>query len=98
MEHRRKNPSRKAGASLGSDSQLNSANEAESPFVYRKTYCLPKGRRVSFCLDAASSKMICEWHPNVPTGKLLNKIMPEYLAARHDFFSGLGVSVLVVDL
>lgn len=98
MEHRRKNPNRQAGASLGSDNQPYSAKRTESPFAHRKTYLLPKGRQVSFCLDFANSQIVCEWRPGVPNGKLLRKIWADYLAVRHDFLSGLGVSVAVIDL
>lgn len=98
MEHQRKNPSRKAGASLGSDNQTSSAKNTESPFAYSKTYCLPKGITIKFQLDATMGRANCEWSPEIPTGKLLRKLWPHYSAARHDFFSGLAATVLVIDL
>lgn len=98
MEHRRKDPSRNAGASPGSDGYSITRNGGAKPFAYRKTYRLPKGRKIEFCFEAATQCVDCEWEPAVPTGKLLGKIWPAYLAARHDFFAGLGGTVLVVDL
>ncbi len=94
----RKNPSRKAGASLGSDGNSNTRNSGANPFAYRKAFQLPKGRKIEFCFDAATRSIDCEWEPAVPTGKLLRKIWPAYLAARHDFFAGLGETMLVIDL
>ncbi len=98
MQHQRKNPSRKAGASLGSDAKSHTRNGGANPFAYRKTYQLSKGRKIEFCLDAISRRVDCEWEPALPTGKLLRKIWPTYVAARHDFFAGLGETVLVIDL
>jgi hypothetical protein len=97
MEHQRKNPHRKAGASLGGDPQSNSAKSAESPFAYCKTYSLPKGRTIKFRFDATSGEAHCEWSPDIPKGKILRKLWPHYFAARHDFFSGLGGTVVVIE-
>lgn len=98
MQHRRKNPSRKAGASLGSDENSDTRNGGANPFAYRKAYQMPKGRKIEFCLDAVSRCVDCEWEPAVPTGKLLCRIWPAYVVARQDFFAGLGETVLVIDL
>lgn len=98
MQHQRKNPSRKAGASLGSDGNSNTRNGRENPFIYRKAYQLPRGWKIEFCLDASTRRLDCEWEPAVPSGKLLRKIWSAYLAARRDFFAGLGETVLVIDL
>lgn len=97
MQHQRKTPSHKAEASLGSDGNSNTKIGGANPFAYRKAYQLPKGRKIEFCLDAVTRRVDCEWEPALPTGKLLRKIWPAYLAARHDFFAGLGETVLVID-
>lgn len=91
MEHRRKKPSRKAGASLGGDTS------SASTFAYRKEYVLLKCRKVEFALDAVSRRIDCLWTPDVPTGKMLRKVWPAYIAARHDFLSGLGEPIVVID-
>ncbi len=98
MQHQRKNPSRKAGASLWSYENSNTRNGGANPFAYRKTFQLPKGRKIEFCFDAATRRVNCEWEPAVPTGKLLRKIWPAYRAARDDFFVGLDVGVVVLEL
>lgn len=73
-----------------------------SDFTYRRAYDLPKGRRVTFALDAASEALHVDWNCPVPDGKLMRKLWPHYFAARHDFLShatsDLGINVIVVDL
>jgi hypothetical protein len=73
-------------------------NPSNSPFACSKTYSLKKGLSIRFSFDAASKQISCDWSTEVPMGKKLREIWPAYLAARDDFFTGLDVSVLVLDL
>ena len=63
------------------------------------TYDLRKGRRVTFTWNGAG--LSAEWEPEMPTGKLGRKLLPDYKAARNQFLSELAPylgTMLVVDL
>ena len=60
MEHRRKNPSRKAGASLGSDRGFVNKNVSTYPLAYRNAYQHRMEYIGEFCLSVAEQHLDCE--------------------------------------
>jgi hypothetical protein len=67
-------------------------------FIYRQAYKLPKGRRILFAFYAQASRIDCYWEPAIPTGKLMQKLMQAYRAARHHFLSSIDLPMAVVEL
>jgi hypothetical protein len=63
---------------------------------------LDKKYVVEFVLDTSTSvsTLECIWSPRLPPKKIIRKLYPEYLAARHAFIESItkdkGLKVLVV--
>jgi hypothetical protein len=69
---------------------------ADGAFAYRQTFRLDPRFTIEFVLDG--ERFECRWQPYVPNGREARALLDAYRRARDEFFSSLGVNVLVVDL
>jgi hypothetical protein len=97
-----KNPRGRAGASAftASDTKPLTGNTPETQpdgaFAYRQTFRLDSRFWVEFALDG--ERFECRWQPYVPKGHEARALLDAYRRARDEFFSSLGLNVLVVEL
>ena len=66
------------------------------PSTCRYSYPLDGGFRIAFKMDKGI--LSATWSPSSPTREQLAGLMPSYRAARNEFLSKLGVSLVVVEL
>jgi hypothetical protein len=89
-----------ASAFTASDTKPLTGNTPETQpdgaFAYRQTFRLDPRFSVEFVLDG--ERFECRWQPYVPKGHEARALLDAYRRARDEFFSSLGVNVLVVDL
>jgi hypothetical protein len=69
---------------------------ADGAFAYRQTFRLDPQFKIEFVLDG--ERLECRWQPYVPTGREARALLDAYRRARDEFFSSLGLNVLVVEL
>jgi hypothetical protein len=97
MPHQRKNPSRKAGASLGSDRGFVNKNVSTYPLAYRNAYQHRMEYIGEFCLSVAEQHLDCELGSRFFNGKLPRKNWRPHAVACHDFNAWYGQIVPVID-
>jgi len=68
---------------------------ADGAFAYRQTFRLDPRFTIEFVLNG--ERLECRWQPYVPKGHEARALLGAYRAARSEFFSSLGLNVLVVE-